>query len=808
MPPRRRGRQSPDPEEERELSRERGRQVQNPDVERGMRNLRARMEDMEIRERRKDDVGDISESENEDDVGHEEEEIPAEDEASECLLKAVARMSTKVKMDIPVYEGNLDGEELLDWIRALDTYFDYEDIKEDKKVRHAVTRLKGHAALWWDELQADRRCQGKQKIKSWDRMIAKMKAKFILRDYQISLFRRMQNPRQKLITVKEYTEEFYRLNIRAGHRESNDEKVARYMNGLRYEIQDEISMETIRTVEDAYQMALKAEEKLSCKQSQRGHGRSQPRGKAVAQDKYQKPKEEWKKPQGKVERGGTSQRGPYVEQRGQYNEPRGGYADNNRFPHTRGRGRGRGGVITCFTCGKNGHGSFECPEKKKEIGETHITEAQRRDVEAKYAEGGRSLVMRKVLLTPEKEMENIAQRNSLFRTACKTKDRVCKVIVDIGSTDNLVSTEMVEKLELETTDHPSPYKVSWLQRGHWVNVTKQCLVDIKIGGYNDKILCDVIPMDVCHLLLGRRWQYDRNVVHDGRMNTYTLTKNGRTHMLHPIEDKEVKPEVSNTVLLMSGKELLTEVKKKEDPQFFMVRKPRIVLTSTRVDDLPEEVQELLEEFVDIVVDELPRSLPSMMSVSHHIDLIPGASLPNKAAYRFTPQKNEEVKRQVQELLDKGLVRESLSPCAVPTVLSPKKDGGWRMCTDSRAINKITIRYRLPLPRMDDLMDCLSGAKKISKIDLKSGYHQIRMREGDEWKTTFKTNEGLYEWLVMPFGLTNAPSTFMRLMNEVLKDFIRKFVIVYLDDILVFSKTKAEHLKHLAIVMKKLQQRSC
>jgi hypothetical protein len=122
------------------------------------------------------------------------------------------------------------------------------------------------------------------------------------------------------------------------------------------------------------------------------------------------------------------------------------------------------------------------------------------------------------------------------------------------------------------------------------------------------------------------------------------------------------------------------------------------------------------------VDELPNSLPPIRSISHHIDLIAREILSNKEAYRFTPQENEEVKRQVQDLLYKGLVRESLSPCVVPIVLSPKKDGGWRMCMDSRSINKITIRYKFPFPRMDDLMDCLSGANYFSKNDLKSGYH--------------------------------------------------------------------------------------
>jgi hypothetical protein len=136
-------------------------------------------------------------------------------------------------------------------------------------------------------------------------------------------------------------------------------------------------------------------------------------------------------------------------------------------------------------------------------------------------------------------------------------------------------------------------------------------------------------MDVFHLLLGRPCQYDKNVIHDGRKNMYTLEKNGRTHMLLSIKDKEVKTEVSNFVLLMSGKELLNEVKKKDDTQFIVVKKPKIVLTSTRMNDLPEEIETLLEEFVDIVVDELPCSLPPIRSISHHIDLIPGASLPNK-----------------------------------------------------------------------------------------------------------------------------------------------------------------------------------
>jgi hypothetical protein len=162
MPPRR-DRQSPDPED-REMPRRRGRQVTDPVIERQMHDLRARLEDMETTQRRTASAGDLSDSESEIEAER-EEEVAAEDASNERLIRAIARMGARAKMDIPVYEGNLDAEELLDWIRALDTYFDYEDVEEDKKVKHVVTRLKGHATLWWDELQADRHCKGKQKIK-------------------------------------------------------------------------------------------------------------------------------------------------------------------------------------------------------------------------------------------------------------------------------------------------------------------------------------------------------------------------------------------------------------------------------------------------------------------------------------------------------------------------------------------------------------------------------------------------------------------------------------------------------------------
>jgi hypothetical protein len=371
-------------------------------------------------------------------------------------------------------------------------------------------------------------------------------------------------------------------------------------------------------------------------------------------------------------------------------------------------------------------------------------------------------------------------------------------------------------------------------------------LNFAIGPYHDVVECDVVRMQTCHILVGRPWQFDKDFMHHGRLNQYSFLHLDKEIVLHTMSPEAIMhidvaatrktkshdhAEIANHVAakdgvkhekthtnsvasmkseitlkggcLLSTKSEVKELLASNSVSYALICKDSLISLHDLQQSLPPIVADILQKYADIFPSDIPVALPPLRGIEHQIDLIPSASLPNRAPYRTNPEERKEIQRQVQELLDNGYVRESLSPCAVLVILVPKKDGSWHTCVDCRAINNITIRYRHPIPRLDDMLDELSGVVVFSKVDLCSGYHQIRMKLGDEWKTTFMTKFVLYEWLVMSFGLTNAPSTFMGLMNKDLHALIEKFMVVYFDDILIYNTSIDEHIDLLRVVFNAL-----
>jgi hypothetical protein len=206
--------------------------------------------------------------------------------------------------------------------------------------------------------------------------------------------------------------------------------------------------------------------------------------------------------------------------------------------------------------------------------------------------------------------------------------------------------------------------------------------------------------------------------------------------------------------------------------------------------MPDDMKALLSQYEDIFRE--PTELPPKRSCDHQITLVPGAQPVNVRPYRYAPVQKTEIERQLAEMLKNGIIKPSTSPYASPILLVKNKDGSWRFCVDYRHLNAVTVKNKHPLPVVDELIDELTGARWFSKLDFRSGYHQICISEPDTHKTAFKAHNGLYEFLVMPFGLTNAPATFQSVMNTLFASLLRNGVLIFMDDILIYSETLEQH----------------
>ncbi|KAD3640173.1 hypothetical protein E3N88_29396 [Mikania micrantha] len=421
----------------------------------------------------------------------------------------------------------------------------------------------------------------------------------------------------------------------------------------------------------------------------------------------------------------------------------------------------------CFTCGKPGHMRRDCPQNKNTSGNPAR---------------GRAFVIGS---GEAKDDPNVVTGTFLLNNV------YASILFDTGADRSFISSDFSRSLNMTPTPLDYKYTVE-LADGKLIetqHIIKGCVLTLA----DHRLVIDLMPVTLgsFDVVIGMEWLSANHaeIVCNEKIVRITLPSGEQISI-----QGERRGIPLNIMSCMKANKylkkgytailaLITEQPKKE----------------RKIEDIA-----IVRDYPEVFPDDLP-GLPPARQVESQIDLTPGAAPIAKAPYRLAPTEMQELSNQLQELLDKGFIRPSFSPWGAPVLFVKKKDGSFRMCIDYRELNKVTIKNRYPLPRIDDLFDQLQGSSYYSKIDLRSGYHQLRVQEGDIPKTAFRTWYGHYEFLVMPFGLTNAPAVFMDLMNRVCKPYLDKFVIVFIDDILIYSKTQEEHANHLRRVLELLKK---
>ncbi|XP_078167208.1 uncharacterized protein LOC144561976 [Carex rostrata] len=369
-------------------------------------------------------------------------------------------------------------------------------------------------------------------------------------------------------------------------------------------------------------------------------------------------------------------------------------------------------------------------------------------------------------------------------------------LFDTGASHSFIHPNLVHNLSLETVKI-KPLRV-WGALGNKVVSNTMCKgVEFTIQGQLFSANLRVLEHNGYDIILGVDWIARLGTL---KMNLeegmFQIKRDGKKIRL-------VSEGVKAEVHVCEGEIDVTKEKKKGNHVIYAQLFKLEGVEDKQSSDPDPLLQKIMHKYNSVF--EEPQSLPPRRWVDHKIELKPGSQPFSQRPYRFSHFQKLEVEKIVQELLRNSLIQHSTSNYASPVLLVKKKDGTWRMCIDYRKLNEETVKNKFPIPIIDDLLDELNGAKYFSKLDLRSGYHQILMAEEDVSKTAFCTHEGLYEFKVMPFGLTNAPATFQALMNRVFKAFLRKFILVFFDDILVFSRDLEAHAKHLELTFQTLKE---
>jgi hypothetical protein len=414
----------------------------------------------------------------------------------------------------------------------------------------------------------------------------------------------------------------------------------------------------------------------------------------------------------------------------------------------------------CFNCGSPSHFIKDCPQPRKSFqGQTSNPNNK--------GKGKRQVVQvhqGRVNLTT---LSELPEGTPIMTGTFSINYHPVTVLFDTGATHSFISTKFGTKIGLDIYPINGVYMIT--TPGGNISSNQVCRsVPIQMGNNLMKIdllLLDLKGMDV---LLGMNWMTQHHVSIDISSRTVEINS----------------PENEPTILYLPPSEPFNSC--------------TYAVSGIKLKDIP-----IVYEYPDVFPDDLP-GMPPDRDIEFIIELQPGTAPISKKSYRMPPNELAELKIQLQDLLDKGFIHPSASPWGCPALFVKKKDNSLRLCVDYRPLNAVTIKNKYPVPRIDILFDQLAGAKIFSKIDLRSGYHQIKIRPSDVPKTAFSTRYGLYEYLVMLFGLTNALAYFMYLMNSVFMQELDKFVVVFINDILIYSKTPEDHVKHLHVILQRLR----
>ncbi|GJZ44771.1 ty3-gypsy retrotransposon protein [Tanacetum coccineum] len=382
-------------------------------------------------------------------------------------------------------------------------------------------------------------------------------------------------------------------------------------------------------------------------------------------------------------------------------------------------------------------------------------------------------------------------------------DQPVVVLIDGGSTHNFVQTRLAKHLSLVI--QPSPYLNVTVGNGEKIDCGGFCKeTHIQLGGSTFLIDFFVLPIYGADIVLGVDWLAQLGpILFDYKDLWLEFDYKGKRLKLKGLQTPSLHQITMNQFRKLAQSDSIVSY-------FHLTMEAHSTTRDSPIHSKPDSpfstaLTDLLSEF-DIVFNK-PTQLPPSRSCDHQINLVPSTSPISVRPYRYPHFQKSEIEKLVAEMLADGIIRPSTSPFSSPVLLVKKKDGSWRFCVDYRVLNAATVKDKFPIPTVNELLDELHGATVFSKLDLRSGYHQVRLHTDAIPKTAFRTHEGHYEFTVMPFGLSNAPSTFQALMNDVFRSLLRRCVLVFFDDILVFSPNWETHLTHLRLVLSILQTNS-